>query len=223
MRPYLAGSLAFHALVAAAAAGAIAGRSAAKTDVYTIDFIGPSAIQVAATKAGAPTSSKDGPSPLPERAPSDEIVIPKKRRGPLPRPSLLGRETLAPAPEPTQTTIGPPADAAPAAPGAPGSPGAAGVFAELPNFPYPWYISQIRASLWARWSQRMPREASESVVQFSILPDGRIVDLRIESSSGDAGYDLTALTAAQDAAPFPPLPREFTEPFLKVHVTLKSR
>jgi protein TonB len=81
----------------------------------------------------------------------------------------------------------------------------------------------VRAALWNQWSARMPRQGGESVTGFAILPSGEIVDLRTEESSGDSAFDLAALSAVQDAGPFPPLPRGFKEPFLKIHVTLKSR
>ena len=93
---------------------------------------------------------------------------------------------------------------------------------QLSDFPYPWYISQIRMALWRQWSARMPGGGGSSVVVFSILPDGHITDLRTEQSSGDAGFDLTALGAVQDAAPFPPLPTGFKKPFLTIHLTLTS-
>jgi TonB family protein len=93
----------------------------------------------------------------------------------------------------------------------------------MPNFPYPWYISQVRAGLWAKWSARKPAQPEECIVEFSIMPGGQIVDVRDEETSGDAAFDLAAMGAAQDAAPFPPLPRDFKEPFLKIHVTLKSQ
>jgi TonB family protein len=92
----------------------------------------------------------------------------------------------------------------------------------MPNFPYPWYISQVRANLWNQWSSRMPAEEGLAVVVFTIMPDGSLVDIRIEESSGDPNFDLAAMASARDAGPFPPLPTGFDEAFLKVHVTLKS-
>ncbi len=107
------------------------------------------------------------------------------------------------------------------APGA--TPGEGGITTDMPNFPYPWYIIQLRASLWAQWLARMPKEAGQCVVVFTLIPNGSVVDLRTEESSSDSSFDLTALSAVQDAAPYPPLPRGFSEPFLKIHVTLKSQ
>lgn len=107
-----------------------------------------------------------------------------------------------------------------AAAGMPGS--AAGIATDMPNFPYPWYISQVRQMLWAAWQKRMPAESGEGVVVFSIMRNGAFTDLRMESSSGDASFDEAALDAVQAAAPFPALPSDFGESFLKIHLTLKS-
>ncbi len=226
MRPsYLTGSFALH--LGAVAAFAILSRAvtAPMNPVYTIDFVGPSAPIVsqagaAAPAAAAPAVAAAKPQPLKD---FDEFGRRKRRKGaPLPRPSLLRglldkSKTAAPARESAV-----PSPAAAAGTGA-GPPGEAGVVTDMPNFPYPWYISQVRAALWSQWAARMPKEQGECVVVFALRPNGSIVDLRTEVSSGDASFDLTALAAAQDAAPFPPLPRGFKERFLKIHVTLRSQ
>ena len=62
----------------------------------------------------------------------------------------------------------------------------------------------------------------QCVVVFTLLPNGSLVDLRSEESSGDPTIDLAALGAVQDGAPYPPLPRGFKDPFLKIHLTLKT-
>ena len=94
--------------------------------------------------------------------------------------------------------------------------------ADMPNFPYPWYIAQVRSALWAHWSQRMPHEKGGCTVVFTLLRNGAVTDLRTEDSSGDGSFDLAAMGAVQDAGPYPALPSGFPDPFLKIHVTLKS-
>jgi protein TonB len=96
------------------------------------------------------------------------------------------------------------------------------VTTDLPNFPYPWYISQVRLMLFREWQKRMPRLDAEGAVAFAILPNGGITDLSVESSSGDASFDRASLDSVQAAAPFPPLPSDFHEHFLKIHLSLKS-
>ena len=224
MRPYLAWSLGAHVALGAALGAAVTGVSLKKDPVYQIDFVGPTAILRAGAAAREPEAARPPASAAPAApAPSDEIVPGKGR--PLPRPSLTSSASAPTAPSSKPAEPAPAAEGGEAPAGLPGvgAPGQEGIFTDLPNFPYPWYISQVRAGLWAQWSARMPSSAGECVIVFSILRNGSVVDLRVEESSGDSGVDLAALSAAQDAAPFPPLPRGFEEAFLKIHVTLKTR
>lgn len=232
IKPYLTYSVAAHALAAVAALRLMSGLSSKPSQVYMIDFVGPSAtiqsITAESETAKSAPAATVAPAATPESSEFDEFGR-RNRHKPfvLPRPSLL-RGFQAPEEKPVQETAPAAATPAPtASASAPsgsggGSPGA-GIATDMPNFPYPWYISQVRASLWNLWSSRMPKESGQCVIEFSILPNGGIVDLRTEESSGDATFDLTAMSAVQDAAPFPGLPKAFKEPFLKIHVTLKSQ
>lgn len=233
LRPYLWYSLGLHLALAAAVLGGLPFKTASTAQVYTIDFVGGPTTVTSSQGGGAQPEAKTEPkkeetisAKTPQGKEFDEFGR-RKKKGPfvLPRPSLLRGLTKKPAKEeaPAGETKGT-GESSAAKPSSGGGAGAgdAGVSADMPNFPYPWYITQVRQALWNLWSQRMPRSGGEAVVVFSILPNGSIVDLRTEESSGDPAFDIAALGAAQDAAPFPPLPRGFTEPFLKIHVTLKS-
>lgn len=219
IKPYLAYSAGAHLVVTLLAARLVASLSGKPAPpVYTIDFVGPSATVMSARQSLTPEAR--GPETA-ARVPQQEVdeFGRRRRKGPfvLPRPSLLRgfqapEEAAKPAAAPAQT-----------APDSGAGGGDAGVSADMPNFPYPWYIAQVRASLWNLWSVRMPRESGLCVVVFSLLPNGRAVDIRAEESSGDAAFDLVALGVVQDAAPYPPLPRGYSEPFLRVHVSFKSK
>ncbi|MBI3289544.1 MAG: TonB C-terminal domain-containing protein, partial [Elusimicrobia bacterium] len=87
---------------------------------------------------------------------------------------------------------------------------------------YPWYISQVRQMLWMAWQKRMPASSGEAIVAFAVMRNGSFTDLRVESSSGDSAFDKAALESVQGAAPFPALPSDFQESFLKIHLTLKA-
>jgi protein TonB len=234
LRPYVARSFGLHA--AALAAFALLGpRGALKPqNVYTIDFVGPAT--TIASAGARPASASEAPAKavhgeIPAQTDPDAISTKRRPGGPvaLPRPSLLSgvqddRRPASPG-APTGSLAGPgakrPAETATAA-GTSAGPAGAGVATDLPNFPYPWYISQVRLMLWQSWQRRMPAIDAEGTVEFAILPDGGFTDLAVESSSGEGDFDRAALTAVQTAAPFPPLPRDFHDPFLKIHLTLKS-
>lgn len=221
LKPYLTYSLAAHIGAAALVLGLYGITKAKSSKVYMIDFVGPSA---AIIHSGAePAASAKGPPAAPQpQSEADEFSARRQKSAPLPRPSLLRGWREPSIKEPPAAAPAPQTASAPAGAPAGGAPGQAGVATDLPNFPYPWYISQLRQVLWEQWSVRMPKNAGECVVVFSLLPNGRFVDLRIEESSGDPGFDLAAQSAVQDGAPYPPLPRGFKEPFLKIHLTLKS-
>jgi protein TonB len=234
LKPYLARSFGAHVAVAAAFVllAPSAGRKLDK--VYMIDFVGgPTATITSAGPSAPPATARTAAAPPAVAAQADpDAVATSRRHEPiaLPRPSLLtggGRETDAGTSAAPPTSLAGPgapdsAAASAASPAAGAASAGAGVSTDLPNFPYPWYISQVRLMLWQAWQKRMPRLDAEGGVGFSILPNGSFTDLSVESSSGDAGFDAAELSAVQAAAPFPALPSDFHEKFLKIHLTLKS-
>jgi TonB family protein len=89
-----------------------------------------------------------------------------------------------------------------------------------PRFPYQWYIQTVYKRLWENWD-RADAGNRECGVIFTILRDGMVKDVRVDESSGDGYFDLTARRAVENAAPFPPLPEGFTEPNLRVFVKFR--
>lgn len=201
-----------------------------KPQAYFIDFIGPSAKAVtvqedtgkspgpeaAAEKAPAPKPAEKAPAaksaakaePAPKELPTDLAAGGPSK--PLPRPSILseGGPSLFDKPDPQ--------------PAAAGS-GTSGLSADFSNFPYPWYITQVRESLWNAWTQRMPTAgALRCTVSFDIARDGSARGVSVSKSSGNRLFDHAARGAAEAAAPFPRLPDDFFEDRLTVHVEFKS-
>ncbi|NNN06990.1 MAG: TonB family protein [Elusimicrobia bacterium] len=229
LKPYLARSLGLHA-AGLAAFLLISPRTGPRLpqSVYTIDFVGPSAPAAAAAAANAPSQrASRGGEITPLRDPDAISRKTAPRAHGLPPPSLLAGEhdERADAADSGDTSLAGRSPAAtPAAPAAAAASArtGAGVTTDLPNFPYPWYITQVRLLLWEAWQGRRPALDAGGVVGFSILPDGSFTDLSVESSSGDAGFDAAAVAAVRAAAPFPPLPQGFHDHFLKIHLTLTS-
>jgi protein TonB len=220
---YLGYSAALHAAFVVLLIAFSSGWGKPKTGpIYSIDFVGPSGgiIDSLAGRQNAKSAASAAAKPAPQTTP-DDFTAPRRKRGdPLPKPSLLrGFSEKVPLAAPAGIATAEPSQSSNGSSGG----GEAGVATDMANFPYPWYIAQVRASLWAKWSERLPRDSGEAVIVFIIMPKGDAVDVRTAESSGDSAFDLTALSAVQDAAPFPPLPKAFDEPFLKVHVTLKTR
>lgn len=252
LKPYLTASAGVHAAVVIALA-LLAGRTvSASNKVYRIDFIGDTGTILnrnVTTSAGG-AAAKPAPAPKPPKPLGRPTLAPMRDPDAVSlgkpsfatsklKPSFLNPrskpEPKTPAAEPApaaQASAEPAAEPA-AQPGAgsgtgtgeaagPGS-GSAAISADMPDFPYPWYLQRLRATLWNRWSSHMPAGPAECGVVFTVMQDGKVVDLKVETTSGDGAYDLAALTTVKDTAPFPPLPPQFQERFLKVHVQFRSQ
>ena len=94
---------------------------------------------------------------------------------------------------------------------------------DFANFPYPWYITQVRNSLWIEWEKRRPAGTELSaLVSFAIARDGKIKDLQVDRKSGDDTFDFAATSAVINAGPFPPLPMLYEKDELTVTLELKQ-
>lgn len=187
--------------------------TAKKQDAYYIDFIGQARV-VTMEKANAAPGAEN-PKAEPEKAaktkakePDPDSFSSNDNSAVLPKPSVLnGTAKLF---EQKQ------ADKAAGENGTP-------VVADFANFPYPWYITQVREALWNSWTERMPSSGKlKCTVKFEILRGGAVKGVNVESSSGNRLFDNAAETSVENAAPFPPLPDDFYEDSLSVHVEFKA-
>jgi len=137
-------------------------------------------------------------------------VTPSTANVPLPAPPLLTKSV----PQSIATT-------APAArEGRPdGSPRGAGSVTLEVDFPYAWYLAVIQRKISERWQDKALPGHQPTVI-FEIGRDGRVNASRvtIEKSSGNTLYDRAAMRAIEEATPFPPLPADFNEALLRIHL-----
>ena len=93
------------------------------------------------------------------------------------------------------------------------------------KFPFSYYLSAIERKVSQNWYSGVSSESGghSCVVFFRLRKDGRIEDLRVEQSSGNSYFDRSASRAVRSAAPFPPLPRAFSDEFLGIHFTFVQR
>jgi TonB family protein len=78
-------------------------------------------------------------------------------------------------------------------------------------------LRQVEGKISQRW-EGQAQDGSQPQVVFEIGRDGKIRALAVEKSSGNPLYDQKALRAITEAHPFPPLPEEFRETFLRIHM-----
>lgn len=235
LKPYLAYSAAAHAAGVVFLAMLGPGSAVRPEPVYHISFIGtaPGIINRSPSPAKKAPSRKAPPAvaakrPAPQTDP-DAFAKPGVRK-PLPKPRFLLVDKPAPVvkkPEPAPAAEPGPAAATEAAATAaaetgPGGGGGSVVAPDMPDFPYPWYITRVRSTVWESWAERFASGPAECGIMFTIMRNGSVVDLRIEFTSGDNAYDYAAITAIQNSAPFPALPPGYQDSFLKIHFEFRS-
>ncbi len=80
------------------------------------------------------------------------------------------------------------------------------------------YIQRMLLGIRSNWHNLIPESAElkkgKLAIEFAISKDGKVADMRLTSSSGDVGLDRPAWSAIVASSPFPPLPSEFTGPYL---------
>jgi protein TonB len=213
MRSYLIYSSSAHFLLLAAVL--LFSRSAfqlKKPEAYYVDFIGPSSV-VTMQKAADAEGPEAPKSAAAERKAVRAVKAAKPDEddfssGALPKPSVLsGGAKLVDEEKPR---------------GAGGENGAP-MITDSANFPYPWYITQVREALWTAWTGKMPSAGNlRCTVQFSILRDGSVKSVGVEKSSGNRLFDNAAESSVESSAPFASLPDDFYEDRLTVHVEFKA-
>jgi len=92
----------------------------------------------------------------------------------------------------------------------------------LSSFPYTYYLQTIHGRISSNWFTSQVRAGVSgkyhTTVFFKITRDGRIDGLKIEEGSGIRALDLSARRAIESSAPFPPLPREYEDEYLGIHL-----
>lgn len=185
-----------------------------KQQNYYIDFIGQGRV---VTMADATTAAPGAESRAAEPARTAKSLPGKPKEAafsqnggaePLPPPSVLGGAARLIEPQAPENS---------------GEGNGSPVLADFSNFPYPWYITQVREALWNSWTQRMPSSGIlKCTVRFDIQRGGSVESVAVERSSGNRLFDYAAETAVESSAPFPGLPDDFYEDTLTVHVEFKT-
>ncbi len=93
-----------------------------------------------------------------------------------------------------------------------------GSYLDVANFCCPEYIQTMSDRIHESW-QPQPNFAGQAIVKFTIQRDGRITNVELEKKSGSEGADLTAQRAIYMTKQLPPLPAQFTNPTLTVHLS----
>ena len=84
------------------------------------------------------------------------------------------------------------------------------------------YKGVVENSIRQNWAWAGQSLQLKVVVGFGIGPDGRIFDVAIVESSGDANYDALALRAVQSSDPLPAPPEQYQAEFSRYELELRA-
>lgn len=94
--------------------------------------------------------------------------------------------------------------------------GGSGVIGDLDgDFPFLWYLQQVQSKVTGNWN-RLTAAQGRVQIYFRITREGRIEGARIESPSGNAALDQSAMLAVRRSDPLPRLPEGFESQSLGV-------
>jgi TonB family protein len=87
------------------------------------------------------------------------------------------------------------------------------------NFQYPYYFVQAFGKIQRNWSNPVAANQPLScVIYFKVLRSGSIMDPGLEKSSGVDAYDRACMRALQASSPLPPLPSDFRDDIIGIHL-----
>lgn len=87
------------------------------------------------------------------------------------------------------------------------------------SFNYPSFFLQAFGKIQQNWSNPVASNQSLScVIYFQIIRSGTILDPVIERESGVPAYDRACLRAVQASSPLPPLPADFSDDIIGIHL-----
>jgi periplasmic protein TonB len=86
------------------------------------------------------------------------------------------------------------------------------------DFPFAYYVEQLLSLIGANWFKPESAEGTTCVVSFRVLRSGQVTDVKVDSTSGVSYYDRAAARAVYAANPLPPLPPDYRNDSLGVHL-----
>lgn len=87
------------------------------------------------------------------------------------------------------------------------------------GFDYPYYFIQTFGKIQQNWANPVAaNQPLACIIYFQILRTGTVLAPAIEKSSGIEAYDRACLRAVQASSPLPPLPSDFREDIIGIHL-----
>ncbi len=98
----------------------------------------------------------------------------------------------------------------------------AGATIDNASFNYPYWFTQAFNKIAVTWKNPVVYDGTLiCTIYFQVIKSGRIIELRIEKSSGIPEFDESCMRAVSGAAPFPPLPQQFRDEIIGLTLPFK--
>lgn len=81
------------------------------------------------------------------------------------------------------------------------------------------YMAELQRRIKRNWQPPRKSQSKRVVVLFTVAKDGRLLNMRVNRSSGEPDADNAAISAVQLSAPFRPLPSEFSGGSIDIQFT----
>jgi outer membrane biosynthesis protein TonB len=189
----------------------------------------PPVTQPAPTQAATPTPPAPQPPP-PAPPPTQQALVEAPRPAPtrpnFGNPNQSPGDAIRRAAQDAAHDRGS-GDYAP--PGGPGGQQGMGagvqVLSDTQGVDFGPYIRRILSDIKRNWIPLIPEEArpplnkqGETLIRFTILPDGRIAAMNLDASSQDTAIDRACWGGITGVGQFPPLPAQFKGPNLELRI-----
>src|SRR5246127_3488530 len=97
--------------------------------------------------------------------------------------------------------------------------GALDILSDTQGVDFGPYLERILHDVRQNWELFIPESArmgkkGKLGIEFAITKDGQVAEMKLVATSDDSALDRAAWSAIVHSNPFPPLPREFTGPYL---------
>jgi len=88
------------------------------------------------------------------------------------------------------------------------------------GFTYSYYLNILLNKINKNWQNPFKGKdiVLKSIVYFEVDKNGKIYNVRLEENSGDQIYNETTIRAVTLTKKLPPLPQEFSDDYLKIHL-----
>ncbi len=98
----------------------------------------------------------------------------------------------------------------------------AGATVDNESFDYPYWFTQAFNKISRNFRRTISLDGNViCVVSFEVIRSGRVLEVKIDQSSGIPGVDRDCLAAIERSKPFPPLPDEFRDEIIRITIPIK--